>query len=64
MEGLYYLCSENKVADQLRSYAKRWFFDDTAQMLNYFHYSTQKRTGRPRKTWDKVFVNDRKKLGM
>ena len=24
----------------------------------------QKRPGRPRKTWDEVFANDRKKLGM
>ena len=24
----------------------------------------QKRPGRPRKTWDEVFVNDKKKLGM
>ena len=35
VEGLYYLCSENKGADQLRgfvfAYAKRWFSHDAAQ---------------------------------
>ena len=49
IEGLYYLCSENKGADQLRSntaklicvfvfpYAKCWFSHDTAQ-LSYCMY--------------------------
>ena len=44
VEGFYYLCSENKVADQprgyreadlrlcFRIYIKRWFSDDAAQL--------------------------------
>ena len=44
VEGLYYLCSENKGADQLRGYreadlrlcfpyAKHWFSHDVAQLV-------------------------------
>ena len=45
IEGLYYLCSENKGADQLRGYreadlrlcfriCKRWFSHDAAHMVS------------------------------
>ena len=41
VEGLYYLCSENKDADReadlrlcFRIYAKSWFSHDAAQMLS------------------------------
>ena len=47
VEGLHYLCSENKGADQLLicvfvfEYAKCWFSHDAAQMLSLTHFSNQ-----------------------
>ena len=45
VEGLYYLCKENKSADQLRSncifvfaYAKSWFSQDAALVIPYHFY--------------------------
>ena len=63
VEGLYYLCSEKKGADQLRgyraadlrflfAYAKSWFSHGAAHILSIFREvrPDSKYTGRKRKT--------------
>ena len=39
-------------------------FQGTSTFFNLHHFSIRKKPGRPKKTWDEVLVDDKKKLGM
>ena len=64
---------KNKVANQLRSNSaaeQRLCFPYTERSTGWIakvrelNVVAQKRPGRPKKTWNEVLVDDRKKLGM
>ena len=56
------LC-ENREADQCLCFH---YIDSTIHLLSIYEISSlwQKRSGRPRKSWDEVIKNDREKLDM